>query len=87
MRQHLIAITDGENTSGPAPEMVARDLNARTRGEVAIHFVAFDTSARRFGFLKDVGGSAIEAADGAELEVCLGEIYSKRILAEAMPGE
>ena len=87
VRQHLIAITDGENTSGPSPEMVARDLHARTRGEVAIHFVAFDTSARRFGFLKDVGGSAIEAADGAELEACLGEIYSKRILAEAMPGE
>jgi Mg-chelatase subunit ChlD len=87
VRKHVICITDGENTSGPSPDAIARDLHGKTGGEVAIHFVAFDTSARHFGFLEDVGGSVVEAADGAELDVHLLEIYSKRILAEAMPEE
>jgi len=87
VRQHVICITDGENTSGPSPDAIARELHRKTQGEVAIHFVAFDTSARRFGFLKNVNGTVVEAADGGELDVRLLEIYSKRILAEAMPGE
>jgi Mg-chelatase subunit ChlD len=87
VRKHIICITDGENTSGPSPDAVARDLYRETQGDVAIHFVAFDTSARRFGFLKNVNGTVVEAADGSELGVHLLEIYSKRILAEAMPGE
>jgi len=55
VRQHWICITDGENTSGPSPDCIARDLHRETQGAVGIHFVAFDTSARRFGFLGDVG--------------------------------
>jgi Mg-chelatase subunit ChlD len=87
VRKHIICITDGENTSGPAPDRVARALFAQTAGEVELHFVAFDTSASKFGFLKDVNGHAVEAADGEQLAAKLSDIYEKQILAEAMPAE
>ena len=54
-----------------------------TGGEVEIHFVAFDTSAAQFAFLKSANGAVVEAADGAQLQARLAEIYEKRILAEA----
>ena len=87
VRKHIVCITDGENTSGPAPNRVARDLFTQTGGEVELHFVAFDTSAEKFGFLKDVNGHVVEAADGEQLSARLTEIYERRILAEAMPAE
>jgi hypothetical protein len=45
--------------------------------------VAFDTSADRFAFLKQVQGDVIGAGSGAELRRALDEIYRDRILAEA----
>jgi hypothetical protein len=45
--------------------------------------VAFDTSADRFSFLKDVQGDVIGAGNGAELRRALDEVYQGRILAEA----
>jgi hypothetical protein len=66
---------------------MARQLFAQTKGDVEIHFVAFDTSARNFAFLKNVNGSVVEAADGAQLQARLVELYEKRILVEAMPAE
>jgi len=87
VRKHVVCITDGENTAGAPPDRVARGLFAQTRGEVELHFVAFDTSASHFAFLKDVNGHAVEAADGEQLSAQLTEIYEKRILAEAMPAE
>jgi hypothetical protein len=86
VRKHLLCITDGENTVGPPPDRVSRQLFAQTHGEVEMHFVAFDTSAEKFGFLKDVNGHTVEAADGAQLQTRLSDIYEKRILAES-PGE
>ncbi|MBI4601748.1 MAG: VWA domain-containing protein [Planctomycetes bacterium] len=87
LRKHIVCITDGENTSGPAPEMVARLYHSETEGAVPIHMVAFDTSSKKFRFLGDVGGDVTEAAGGAELQARLGEIYDKRIFAEEMPAE
>jgi uncharacterized protein YegL len=87
VRKYLVCITDGQNTSGPRPERVARQLYDQTRGEVELHFVAFDTSADYFDFLKDVNGYTVQADDGAQLADKLAEIYEKRILAEAMPAE
>ena len=66
---------------------MARQLYSQTHGDVEMHFVAFDTSAEHFRFLKDTGGSAFEAADGNQLQARLTEIYEKRIFAEAMPAE
>ena len=62
-------------------------LHEQTGGEVEIHFVAFDTSAGHFAFLKDVNGFVVEAADGAQLDARLADIYEKRILAEAPSAE
>ncbi|RJP32077.1 MAG: VWA domain-containing protein [Phycisphaerales bacterium] len=84
VRKYVVCVTDGENTSGPPPDRVARALYAQTEGDVEIHFVAFDTSAGKFGFLTHVNGHVVEAADGAQLDARLADIYEKRILAEAM---
>jgi len=83
VRKYLVCVTDGENTAGPPPDLIARQLHKQTGGEVEIHFVAFDTSAARFAFLKDANGSVVEAADGDQLQAQLSAIYEKRILAEA----
>jgi Mg-chelatase subunit ChlD len=87
IRKHLVCITDGENTVGTPPDAVARQLYSQTKGDVEIHFIAFDTSARQFAFLKDVNGSVVEAADGKQLQAQLVELYEKRILVEALPAE
>ena len=87
VRKHLVCITDGNNTIGTPPDLIARQLYSQTHGEVEVHFVAFDTSPKHFGFLKDTGGSVFEAADEQQLQARLIEIYEKRIFAEAMPAE
>ena len=87
VRKYIVCVTDGENTSGPSPQYVARVLHEQTGGEVEIHFVAFDTSAGHFAFLKKVNGFVVEAADGAQLDARLADIYEKRILAEAPSAE
>jgi hypothetical protein len=87
LRKHVVCITDGESNVGPPPDAVARQLYSQTKAEVEIHFIAFDTSARQFEFLKDVNGSVVEAADGAQLQARLVELYERRILVEAMPAE
>jgi Mg-chelatase subunit ChlD len=87
VRKHVICITDGENTSGPDPAPVARTFYEATHGDVELHFVAFDTSPKKFGFLTAVNGSVVEASDGAQLGGRLSEIYERRILVEEMPAE
>ena len=83
----MVCISDGENTAGNPPDYIARILYEQTKGEVEIHFVAFDTSPQKFGFLEKVNGSVVEAADGKQLQARLTDIYEKRILAEAPPAE
>ncbi len=84
VRKYVICITDGENTSGEPPDRMARRLFEQTGGEVEIHFIAFDVAAEQFAFLKKVNGFVAGAADGAQLQDRLADIYEKRILAEAM---
>ena len=69
------------------PERVARDIFAKSDGAVQIYFVAFDTSADKFGFLKEVGGDVVGAGTGPELRKALDGIYQGKILAEADAGE
>jgi hypothetical protein len=83
-RKYLLVVTDGENTNGPAPDQVAREIWQKSEGAVQIYFVAFDTAAGKFAFLKEVGGDVIAAGTGAELRAALDEIYTGRILAEAV---
>ena len=82
-RKYLLVVTDGENTAGPSPDQVAREIFQKSEQGVAIYFVAFDTSADRFAFLKQVRGDVIGAGNGVELKRALDEIYQGRILAEA----
>lgn len=82
-RKYLLVVTDGENTSGRSPDYVAREIFQKSEHGVQIYFVAFDTSADRFSFLKDVQGDVIGAGSGAELRKALDGIYQGRILAEA----
>jgi len=84
-RKYLLVVTDGENTAGPSPDQVAREIFRKSEQAVAIYFVAFDTSADRFAFLKQVQGNVIGAGSGPELRKALDEIYQGRILAEASP--
>jgi Mg-chelatase subunit ChlD len=83
-RKYLLVVTDGENTRGRDPERVAREIFSKSDGAVQIYFVAFDTSAEKFGFLKEVGGDVVSAATGPELRLALDGIYQGKILAEAM---
>ncbi|HXG12723.1 MAG TPA: vWA domain-containing protein [Gemmataceae bacterium] len=82
LRKFIVCVTDGENTTGPPPDWIARHLHARTEGEVELQFVAFDTSARQFDFLKEVNGHVVQADDGARLQTELEKIYQERILVE-----
>ena len=61
-RKYLLVVTDGENTRGRDPERVAREIFSKSEGAVQIYFVAFDTSAEKFGFLKEVGGDVVPPA-------------------------
>jgi Mg-chelatase subunit ChlD len=83
-RKYILAITDGENTAGAEPETVAREIWRRSEGGVPIWFVAFDTEAYRFRFLKETGGDVVSAQSAAELETALRDIYEGKILAEEM---
>ena len=83
-RKYLLVVTDGENTSGRAPDGVAREIFRKSEGGVQVHFVAFDTSPEKFAFLKDVGGSVMGAASGSDLRKALDDVYQSRILAEAL---
>ncbi|MEO7273895.1 MAG: vWA domain-containing protein, partial [Vicinamibacterales bacterium] len=83
-RKYLLVVTDGENTRGRDPDRVAREIFSKSDGAVQIFFVAFDTSAEKFGFLKEVGGDVVSASTGPELRSALDGIYQGKILAEAM---
>jgi Mg-chelatase subunit ChlD len=86
IRKYILAVTDGENTKGPEPETVAREIHQRSEGGVTIYFVAFDTDPEKFGFVQAIGGDVLHAASDAELATALTELYEGRILAEAMEG-
>jgi Mg-chelatase subunit ChlD len=83
-RKYLLVVTDGENTSGRRPDVVARDIFRKSEGGVRIYFVAFDTSPQKFAFLKDAGGDVIAAGSAPELRTALDGIYEGKILAEAI---
>jgi Mg-chelatase subunit ChlD len=85
-RKHLVVITDGENTDGPSPAEVGRDIFRRSEGSVQLHFVAFDTDPEKFGFLDQVEGTLLAASNAVLLRAGLEELYRTGILAESMEG-
>jgi hypothetical protein len=88
LRKYIVVVTDGQNTVGSAPDLVARDIHVKSRGGVSMSFVAFDTDPAAFGYLRDLGGEVAAAQDGPALQAALRRIYEGKILAEAAePGE
>ncbi len=83
-RKYMLVVTDGENTRGREPDVIARDIWSKSEGAVQIYFVAFDTSPEKFSFLKEVGGDVLGAGTGGELRSALEQVYQGKILAEAI---
>ncbi len=81
-RKYILVVTDGENTAGPDPADVAREIWQRSQGGVPMYFVAFDVAADRFRFVQQVGGEVFAANGAATLRTQLNDIYRGRILAE-----
>jgi len=46
--KYLLVVTDGDNTSGPTPKAVAREIFSKSQGAVQVYFVAFDTTPQKF---------------------------------------
>lgn len=82
-RKNMLVITDGENTTGPSPRTVAREIFERSDGGVRMFFVAFDADAKQFDFVRDVRGETVAAANGEALATALDGIYRGKVLAEA----
>jgi Mg-chelatase subunit ChlD len=83
LSKYILVVTDGKNTRGVPPKEMAEEIHARSGGSVKMYFVAFDTDARKFAFLSDVGGDVLSARNADGLSTALKELYEGRILAEA----
>jgi len=84
-RKHLLVITDGMNTVGPAPAAVMPNLKreaTRQQSEVSIHFIAFDVSASVFDSVRRAGATVEAAADEKQLNTQLNFILQQQILLE-----
>jgi len=82
-RKVMLVVTDGENNAGQNPADMAREIFQKSQGGVGIYFVAFDTDADKFAFLRDVKGDVVSAQNGAALEASLASLYEGKVLAEA----
>jgi Tfp pilus assembly major pilin PilA len=83
-RRHLLVVTDGENTDGVDPALVARILERQAEpARAALYFVAFDVDAAAFAGVKNAGGLLLSARSGAELAATFDDLLSDRILVEA----
>ncbi len=83
-RRHLLVVTDGENTDGPDPGLVASVLEKQPEEiKASLYFVAFDVDADQFASVKRAGALLLPAKSGAELAATFDELLSDRILVEA----
>lgn len=82
-RKVILVVTDGRNTDGREPAVVAQEIFTRSDGGVGMYFVAFDTDAEKFAFLRTVKGDVVSAQNGAALAASLAELYEGKVLAEA----
>jgi len=83
--KHVLILTDGLNTAGPAPNVVLpklKKLAADQHSSFSVHFVAFDVDARQFAPLKRLGATVVGAADEKQLNTQLQFILQQKILLE-----
>jgi Mg-chelatase subunit ChlD len=82
-RRHLLVITDGENTDGPAPEAVARAIGRRPEAErPSMYFVAFDVDARRFDAVREANTIVLAASTGRGLGDTINSLLRGQVLIE-----
>jgi hypothetical protein len=84
-RKHVLIITDGMNTAGPAPGAVLPQLKRAAEGKgvaFAVHFIAFDVDAKDFNSVKKQGATVVSAADEKQLNTQLDFILQQKILLE-----
>lgn len=79
--KYIVCITDGENTGGLNPEKIAQKYHQEIP-ELKLCFIAFDTDAKHFNFVKQVDGILTQASNHEELDKKLNEIYKEYILLE-----
>ena len=85
-RKHVLVITDGINTAGPAPAEVLPAILKRAQNggaSVSVHFVAFDVDAKVFSAVKKQGATVVGATDETQLNAQLDYILQKQILLES----
>lgn len=83
--RHVLIITDGENTIGPAPELVMPKLfdeAIKAGNSLHFHFVAFDVKAAVFAGVKQHGATLVSAADEKQLTEKLTFVLKEKILLE-----
>ena len=84
-RKHVLVITDGENTVGPAPDKVLPAVNRaaeKKQSSVFVHFIAFDVDAKVFTGVKKQGADVASAANETQLNSQLDFILQNQILLE-----
>ncbi len=85
-RQHIIVITDGQNSSGSTPLTVLRAFNLLPKEQFPrVHFVAFDIGQGVFRPLSLFLSKIHEAKDARQLDAVLSGLFSRDILPEATP--
>jgi Mg-chelatase subunit ChlD len=84
-RQHIIVITDGENTAGRDPVDAVKVMRRLSGGRgPQVYFIAFDVAASAFDDEKNAGVWVAEARDAKELNQTLDFIFYKKIMAESI---
>lgn len=83
--RHVLVITDGDNTVGPAPDALMPGLlgeAAKKGAPLQFHFVAFDVDARVFAGVKKLGATLVGAANEMQLNDNISIILEEKILLE-----
>jgi Mg-chelatase subunit ChlD len=83
-RKVMLVVTDGDNTDGRDPAAVAEEIARRSDGGVRMYFIAFDTDADKFAFVREVKGDVVTAQNSAGLESSLSSLYESKVLAESV---
>ncbi len=86
VHKHVIVVTDGENSTPPAPGPMlraVRETAAAWKTAVRAHFVAFDVDAKVFDAVKAEGATVVSASDARMLEERLRTIVENEILLES----
>lgn len=81
--RHIVVITDGANTDGSDPAVVAKDYQKLTGDEkLNVYLVAFDVDSKVFRVFKDAGWVVLSASDAPQLQQSLDQLLGENILLE-----